>query len=107
MGIVRSQARLSISICILDPSVPKLAMQQVGWILPHLPGHSSHLKQQPEGLVYFRERLLKSWIQNSPGGDAAKSGHGTSSSSSIKLLPDFTDNCGFFNHLFSTFLKRF
>lgn len=85
MGIIRSQARLSISICILDPSVPKLGMQQVGWILPHLPGHSSHLKQQPKGLVYFRERLPKSWIQNSPGGDTAKSGHGTSSSSSIKL----------------------
>lgn len=59
-------------------------MQQVGWMLPHLPAHSSHLKQQPKGLIYFREGLLKSWIQNSPGGDAAKSGHGTSSSSSIK-----------------------
>lgn len=95
MGIIRSQATLSICICSLDPSVPRLGMQQVGRILAHLRGHSSHLKQQPEGLVYFREQLLKSCIQNSPGGDAAKSGHGTSHSSSIKLFPDFTDNCGF------------
>lgn len=81
-------------------------MQQVGWVLAHLPGHSSHLKQQPQGLLYFRERL-QSWIQNSPGGDAAKSGHGTSSSSSIKLFPDSSDNCGFSTIYFPRFLKGF
>lgn len=103
MGIIRSQARLSMFICFLDP---KLRMQQVGWVLAHLPGHSSHLKQQPQGLLYFRERL-QSWIQNSPGGDAAKSGHGTSSSSSIKLFPDSSDNCGFSTIYFPRFLKGF